>query len=356
MIGRGIVAPKGQVLGGASAIDVMVHIRRLPSDFEGWVATGCASRSHEDVRPFFVRSELSALLGPSCRGALGEFPVHGLHAPDPVPRHLLRSTDGFRLGRTDRFASMRRGGFWAPPGAHEGRPAGGRVPGPPPAGAISRRSRDLGAGFGASSSRRAASTRDVEPSFWPVERHGDGVRHLTGGRPQLPARGVADAGVGPSRPPAAPSQHADLDVVRSGWPAMPVPGRAGTGHAVPFPSVPALDGPEGDPHRPPHLRLPRPRCRAARPCLATRRRGTKVGERHRPSRRDPPNGFRRGRALRPAIAVARKLWAALGKSPGHAARRRLEHRRGHRGDRRAGGPSQCWRRPAMSAQGAKRWT
>lgn len=56
-LGRPIVLPRGRVLGGSTAINGLVWIRGLPSDFDHWAQNGNHGWSYDEVLPFFVRSE-----------------------------------------------------------------------------------------------------------------------------------------------------------------------------------------------------------------------------------------------------------------------------------------------------------
>lgn len=78
--------PRGRVMGGTSSINAMAHVRGHHSDFEHWVAAGCAGWSFADLLPYFIRSETSPY-GPS--------PYHG----DRGPLHLMQPDDPHPLTR-----------------------------------------------------------------------------------------------------------------------------------------------------------------------------------------------------------------------------------------------------------------
>ncbi len=71
--GRRSYWPRGKVLGGSSAINAMVWIRGLPSDFDDWEAAGSPGWGWRDVLPLFRRSEAFAGGVDDLRG--GEGPV-----------------------------------------------------------------------------------------------------------------------------------------------------------------------------------------------------------------------------------------------------------------------------------------
>ncbi len=55
--GRRIYWPCGKVIGGSSAINGMVYIRGLPSDYDGWRQMGNEGWSFDDCLPYFKRLE-----------------------------------------------------------------------------------------------------------------------------------------------------------------------------------------------------------------------------------------------------------------------------------------------------------
>jgi choline dehydrogenase len=54
---RKIYWPRGKVLGGSSAINGLIYIRGLASDYDYWRQLGNAGWSHQDVLPYFKRAE-----------------------------------------------------------------------------------------------------------------------------------------------------------------------------------------------------------------------------------------------------------------------------------------------------------
>lgn len=57
LAGRRISWPRGKVVGGSGAINGMVWVRGLPSDYDGWAARGLNSWSWDRIRPVFERIE-----------------------------------------------------------------------------------------------------------------------------------------------------------------------------------------------------------------------------------------------------------------------------------------------------------
>lgn len=77
---------RGRGVGGSSAINGMIHVRGTRADFDGWVAAGATGWGHEDVLPWFERSERGD------RGQGGEpggLQLRSLASRHPVSQALL---------------------------------------------------------------------------------------------------------------------------------------------------------------------------------------------------------------------------------------------------------------------------
>ncbi len=62
--GRRLFWPRGKVLGGSSAINAMVYIRGVPSDYRTWAQLGNRGWSWDEVLPYFKKAE-TYLPGPN---------------------------------------------------------------------------------------------------------------------------------------------------------------------------------------------------------------------------------------------------------------------------------------------------
>lgn len=80
--GRRIFWPRGKVIGGSGAINGLIHIRGLPSDFDQWRDAGCAGWGWSDVLPWFQKTESHYL---------GDTALHGGHGPLSVRKPPDRS-------------------------------------------------------------------------------------------------------------------------------------------------------------------------------------------------------------------------------------------------------------------------
>ena len=55
--------PRGKVIGGSGSINAMIYMRGVPSDFNGWEASGCRGWAWDDVLPIFKLSEHNGRFG-----------------------------------------------------------------------------------------------------------------------------------------------------------------------------------------------------------------------------------------------------------------------------------------------------
>ena len=76
--GRGIVWPRGRVIGGSSSINGLVFIRGQHADFDEWDRLGAEGWSYRDVLPFFKRYERFGGPEDQWHGGFGEFETSDL--------------------------------------------------------------------------------------------------------------------------------------------------------------------------------------------------------------------------------------------------------------------------------------
>jgi choline dehydrogenase len=79
--GRSVELPRGRVLGGSTAINGMVYVRGLPSDYDLWAQQGMPGWSWNALRPLFLRSE-------GFQGPGGTSEDHGIDGPLTVSRRV----------------------------------------------------------------------------------------------------------------------------------------------------------------------------------------------------------------------------------------------------------------------------
>lgn len=88
--------PRGRVIGGSSALHAMAHVRGHPSDFDGWVASGCEGWGYADLMPYFIRSETSDDPGSAYHGDSG--PITLIRPDRPHPLTVAYMAAGESLG------------------------------------------------------------------------------------------------------------------------------------------------------------------------------------------------------------------------------------------------------------------
>ena len=83
--------PRGQGLGGSSAINAMVYIRGHKSDYDHWAALGNSGWSYSDVLPYFKRSENNSEFDGEYHGKGGPLNVSKLRSDNPVQEIYLQA-------------------------------------------------------------------------------------------------------------------------------------------------------------------------------------------------------------------------------------------------------------------------
>ncbi|MHA1565487.1 MAG: GMC family oxidoreductase, partial [Alphaproteobacteria bacterium] len=94
--GRVLEWPRGKAMGGSTCLHAMAHVRGHPSDFDGWVARGCAGWGYRDLLPYFIRSENSDRGASAYHGTGG--PLHLITPRHPHPLTLAYMAAGEEQG------------------------------------------------------------------------------------------------------------------------------------------------------------------------------------------------------------------------------------------------------------------
>jgi 4-pyridoxate dehydrogenase len=84
LAGRVLAMPRGKVLGGSSAINVMAFTRGNPGDYDRWARNGATGWSFADVLPYFKRSETWERGASALRGGSGPTGVEFAKTRDPL--------------------------------------------------------------------------------------------------------------------------------------------------------------------------------------------------------------------------------------------------------------------------------
>jgi choline dehydrogenase-like flavoprotein len=109
--GRTGYQPRGKGLGGSSAINAMVYIRGNKWDYDNWADMGCTGWSHEDVLPYFKRSEANERGEDAWHGAGGPLFVSDQRSPNPCSEAFVESAAALQLRRNEDFNGARQEGF-----------------------------------------------------------------------------------------------------------------------------------------------------------------------------------------------------------------------------------------------------
>jgi choline dehydrogenase len=100
--GRRLYWPRGKMVGGSGAMNAMIYIRGLPSDYNRWADEGATGWAWADVFPVFLRSEDNARFGNSPFHRVGG-PLTISDAPyvDPTERLVLEAAKAAGLPAND---------------------------------------------------------------------------------------------------------------------------------------------------------------------------------------------------------------------------------------------------------------
>ncbi len=77
LIDNRMMVPRGKMLGGSSGINYMAYVRGHPGDFDAWAERGALGWSHDEVLPYFLKSEN---LAPSNEISV-DIEAHGTRGP-----------------------------------------------------------------------------------------------------------------------------------------------------------------------------------------------------------------------------------------------------------------------------------
>jgi len=100
---RGIVWPRGRIVGGSSSINGLIYIRGQHEDFDDWQDLGATGWSWDDVLPHFRRIERYAGGQDQWHGREGDMPVSDLRHRNPACEAWLAAAMQYGLPRNDDF-------------------------------------------------------------------------------------------------------------------------------------------------------------------------------------------------------------------------------------------------------------
>jgi choline dehydrogenase len=100
---REVIAPRGKVLGGSSAINGLIYIRGQAEDFDHWRQLGNAGWSFDDVLPYFRKSEDNERGADDFHGAGGPLAVSDLRDDHPLVQAYVEAALQCGYPRNDDF-------------------------------------------------------------------------------------------------------------------------------------------------------------------------------------------------------------------------------------------------------------
>lgn len=110
MNGRRIYWPRGKTLGGSSSINGLIYIRGQHEDYDHWAALGNTGWSHDDVLPYFVKSEGNQRGSIAWHGASGPLKVSDIGAKHELIEAFIDGAQQLGVPRTDDFNGARQEG------------------------------------------------------------------------------------------------------------------------------------------------------------------------------------------------------------------------------------------------------
>ncbi|WP_201525953.1 GMC family oxidoreductase [Psychrobacter frigidicola] len=102
--------PRGQCLGGSSAINAMIYTRGSAKDYDRWVEQGCDGWGYEQLLPYFKKSENNSRGADDYHGDNGPLHVTELISPRPISSVFVDACVANGLDRNDDFNGAKQDG------------------------------------------------------------------------------------------------------------------------------------------------------------------------------------------------------------------------------------------------------
>ena len=109
--GRTGYQPRGQGLGGSSAVNAMVYIRGNAWDYDNWATLGASGWSWDEVLPWFRKAEGNVRGADEFHGADGPLSVSDQPFPNPTSHAFVAAAGALQLGLNPDFNGARQDGF-----------------------------------------------------------------------------------------------------------------------------------------------------------------------------------------------------------------------------------------------------
>ena len=101
--GRQVIAPRGKVLGGSSSINGLIYIRGQAEDFNQWRQQGNVGWSHDEVLPYFRKSEDNERGASDLHGAGGPLGVSDARDLHPLALAYVEAAQQCGFPRNNDF-------------------------------------------------------------------------------------------------------------------------------------------------------------------------------------------------------------------------------------------------------------
>jgi choline dehydrogenase len=108
--GRQVKWPRGRVLGGSSAINGLLYVRGQREDYDQWRQMGNTGWSHDDILPYFRRSEDQERGADECHGAGGPLQVSDIPDRRPICEAFISAAEEAGIPRTNDFNGAQQEG------------------------------------------------------------------------------------------------------------------------------------------------------------------------------------------------------------------------------------------------------
>ncbi len=102
--------PRGQCLGGSSAINAMVYTRGSAKDYNRWADNGCEGWGYDQMLPFFKKAENNIHGGDEHHGDSGPLHVSELLSPRPISQAFVDACVANGLDANDDFNGTKQDG------------------------------------------------------------------------------------------------------------------------------------------------------------------------------------------------------------------------------------------------------
>jgi choline dehydrogenase len=112
--GRNVPAARGKVLGGSSSVNGMMYSRGHPRDYDQWRQMGAEGWSHEEVLPYFKKSERNWRGESAVHGGAGPLSVVPYVSREPISAAIRKTAKGLGYRVLDDFEAGDPEGFALP--------------------------------------------------------------------------------------------------------------------------------------------------------------------------------------------------------------------------------------------------